>query len=219
MSSFEPLLAIMHPRNIPECIHAFERLDVRRAWLSRFTEYELQSVIASIVDDDGIAFSHLAIVSDDCVVTQDALEAVFGLARSHDVATGYCRLATGHPSVNLTRRPLMGDTPSAGAYDFYTYDEVAGYDSEVVPTGFAGFAVTIMPREMWKRYPFQVFGGEASPHASDFALSIRLRDAGVPIVAARSGYVEHVKSVVNTTDRLPGRELLVGVEPARVEVE
>lgn len=217
--SFDPLLAIMHPRNIPECVHAFERLDVRRAWLSRFTEYELQSVIASIVGDESIAFTHLALVSDDCIVTPDALAAVFEVARSHDVATGYCRLATGHPRVNLTRRPLMGDTPSAGAYDFYSFDEVAGYDSEVVPTGFAGFAVTVMPREMWRRYPFQVFGGEASPHASDFALSIRLRDAGVPIVAARSGYVEHVKAVVNTTDRTIGRELLVGVEPSRVEVE
>lgn len=217
--SFEPLLAIMHPRNIPECVHSLERLDVRRAWLSRFTEYELESVIASIVADESIAFTHLALVSDDCVVTQDALGAVLELARSHDVATGYCRLATGHPSVNLTRRELMGDTPSAGAYDFYTFDEVAGYESEVVPTGFVGFAVTVMPREMWRRFPFQVFGGEASPHASDFALSMRLRDAGVPMVAARSGYVEHQKAEWNTTDRLPGRELLVGVEPARVEVE
>jgi GT2 family glycosyltransferase len=216
--TFDPVLAIMNPRNITECVHAFERLDVRRAWLSRYTEAELRSVIASIVDDEAIPFSHLAIVADDCIVEQDALDAVFELARSQKVATGYCRLASGHPRVNVTRRPVIGDTPSPGAYDFYKLDEVRSWPREAVPTGFVGFAITVMPREMWRRFPFGVFAPEAGGHASDFHLSARLRDAGVPMRAAREGYIEHVKTEWNMRDHAPGRELLVGREPARVVV-
>lgn len=216
---FDPLLAVMNPRAIPECIHAFERLDVRRAWLQRYTEAELVPVIASLVADESIPFTHLALVADDCIVQPDALAAVFELAQVRPVATGYCRLATGHPKVNITRRPIMGDTPSAGAYDFYDFDAVAGWPRHEVPTGFVGFAVTVMPREVWARFPFGVFAPEGGGHASDFHLSRRLRDAGVPMVAARDGYVEHVKSEWNRRDDYPGRELLIGREPARVVVD
>lgn len=216
---FDPLLAIMNPRNIPDCVHAFERLDVRRAWLQRYTESELCAVIASLVDDDSIAFSHLALVADDCVVEQDALDAVFALAHDFPVVTGYCRLASGHPKVNLTRRPIMGDVPSVGAYDFHSFDDVRGWPSEVVPTGFVGFAVTLMSRESWRRFPFGVFGADTGGHASDFHLSARLRDSGVPMVAAREGYIEHIKQEWNKLDETPGRTLRVGMEPARVEVE
>ena len=216
---FDPLLAIMNPRNIPECVHAFERLDVRRAWLQRYTEAELRSVLASIVNDEAIAFSHLALVADDCIVEQDALDAVFALHSHYPVATGYCRLASGHPKVNLTRRPIMGDTPSAGAYDFYDFDEVREATRPEVSTGFVGFAVTLMSRESWRRFPFDVYGPETGGHASDFHLSRRLRDSGVPMIAARDGYVEHQKTEWNMTDHHPQRVSLVGHEAARVVVD
>jgi hypothetical protein len=48
---------------------------------------------------------------------------------------------------------------------------------------------------------------------------MRLRDAGVPMVAAREGMVGHLKKRWNTVDNTPGRELLVGKQPAGVEVE
>lgn len=219
MSTFDPLLAVMNPRRIPECIASLERLDIRRAWLQRYTEWELQSVIASIVDDEAIAFSHMALVADDCIVSQDALDAVLALARDYPVVTGYCRLAEGNPLVNITTRPLMGDEPTPFAYDFYRLEDVLAWPREVVPTGFVGFAVTCMSREMWRRFPFGVYGHEGESWSSDFHLSRRLRDAGVPMVAAREGFVVHVKHEWNARDNTPGRELLIGREPARVEVE
>jgi hypothetical protein len=39
------------------------------------------------------------------------------------------------------------------------------------------------------------------------------------MVAAREGLVGHLKKQWNTLDNTPGRELLVGKEPAGVEVE
>lgn len=222
-SGFAPLLAIMNPRQIPECIAAFKKLEVRKAWLQNYTEWQLIEVIASIVRDESINFTHLCLVSDDCVVGQQALDAVLGIAeQSWDhlpVVTGYCRLDSTHPEVNITRRPLMGDVPTAGAYDFYRYDDVVTWPQTFLPTGFVGFALTCMSREMWRRFPFGVFGSEQQAWSSDFHLSMRLRDAGIPMVAARDGYVEHVKETWNQLDRAPEKRLLIGEEPAGVEIE
>jgi len=119
---FDPLLAVMNPRRIPECMASLEALPIRRAWLQRYTEWELQSVIASIVEDEAIHFTHLGLVSDDVIVSPEALAAVLDVARVHDVATGYCRLDSTHPLVNVTKRPVTFTEPSVEAYHFYSHD-------------------------------------------------------------------------------------------------
>lgn len=215
----KPLLVIMNPRQIPECMDAFRALEVRRAWLSNYTEWELVSVMDSLVRDEAIDFTHLVLCADDCVVSQAALDAVLNVAQGQDVVTGYCRLDHQHPEVNITRRPLMGDVPVPGAYDFYRYDQVTTHEAEVLPTGFVGFALTCMTREMWREFPFGVFGGAQQSWSSDFHLSMRLRDAGVPMVAARDGYVLHVKEQWQRLDQAYEKRLLVGEEPAGVVVE
>ena len=219
MSAFDPILAIMNPRQIPECMQSLRALEVRKAWLQNYTEWQLQEVIDSIVRDESIHFTHLCLVADDCIVGQDALDAVMRHAPEHDVVTGYCRLDWSHPLVNITKRPVHGDKPSAGAYDFYALDEVQAWPRQIVPTGFVGFALTCMSREMWRAFPFRVFGTQSRSYSSDFHLSARLRDAGVPMVAVRDGLVGHYKRQWNTLDDTPGRELLVGREPAGVELE
>ena len=216
---FDPLLAVMNPRRIPECIASLEALDVRKAWLSNYTEWELQEVIHALVLDRQVPFTHLLLVADDCIVTQQALDAVLELAQEHPVATGYCRLDWSHPLVNITKRPLHGHKPVVGAYDFYTLEEVQEWTEPVVPTGFVGFALTCMSRSMWSEFPFGAFGGAHQAWSSDFHLSMRLRDAGVPMVAAREGLVGHLKREWNKLDKTPGRELLVGKEPAGVRFD
>lgn len=215
--TFDPLLAIMNPRDIPDAVDAFARLNVRRAWLQGYTEWELAEVVRSIVDDDGIPFTHMVVAADDLVVTQHALDAVLELAREgHPVVTGWCRLDATHPLANITAGPLVGDEPSPGAYRFRTFRQVAGYELPVVPTGFVGFALTCMPRDLWRQFPFGAFGGPSQSWASDFHLSRRLRDAGVPMVAARDGYCEHLKERWLELDRDPRKRLLVGERPAQV---
>lgn len=218
MSEFDPLLAVMNPRRIPECIASLEALDVRKVWLSNFTEWQLQEQMAELVGS-WLPFSHLILVADDCIVTQQALDAVLAHAPEHPVVTGYCRLDWSHPLVNITRRPVHGDVPSAGAYDFYALDEVQAWPEATGPTGFVGFALTCMSREMWREFPFQVFGTESRSYASDFNLSMRLRDAGVPMVAVRDGLVGHFKKQWNTLDSTPGRELRIGIDPAGVRFD
>ena len=221
-----PLLIIANPRQIPECIEAFRALDVRRAWLSNYTEWELVAVMDSIMRDQSIFFSHAILCADDCVVSQGALDAVLAgaeteHAKEHDAAvTGYCRLDHQHPEVNITRRPLMGDVPVPGAYDFWRYDDVQEWpDPGLAGTGFVGFALTCMSRARWLQFPFGVFGGPQQSWSSDFHLSARLRDAGVEMTAARDGYVTHVKEQWQRLDTAHEKRLLIGEEPAGVVVE
>ena len=214
---FDPLLAIMNPRDIPDAVAAFRALDVRRAWLQGYTEWQLVDVIRSLVDDPDIPFSHLVLVADDVVVRQPALDAVLEQARmGRPVVTGWCRLDATHPLVNITDGPLVGDTPTPGAYNFRRFAEVVADPSPAIRTGFVGFALTCMPRAMWQRFPFGAFGGPSCSWSSDFHLSIRLRDAGVPMVAARDGGTEHLKERWQKLDTAPEKRLLVGERPAQV---
>lgn len=219
MTDIDPILFVMNPRHIDECVASLAALDIRRAWLQNWTEWQLQDVIRDLVADPDLAFSHMILCADDVVVTQGAIDAVIAHADDHDVVTGYCRLDSGHPLVNITRRPLMGSIPSAGAYDFWSYADAAAYPDPVIPTGFVGFALTCMSRDMWTRFPFGAFGAATQSWSSDFHLSMRLRDAGVPMVAARAAYVEHVKERWNQLDTEPRKSLRIGTHPPAVVVE
>ena len=215
LPTFRPLLAVMNPRRIPVCLDSIAALDISRVWLKNMSEWDLVPRIAAIVADDAgpVDFTHLMLVSDDCEVSQDALGAVLELGAFHRVATGYCKLDATHDLVNITDKPITGDVPRVDAYSFRTWQAAHTWPSETIPTGFVGMALTCMSRDMWRSFPFGVFGNERRSYASDFHLSRRLRDAGVPMWAARDGEVLHHKTVWNETADHP---LLIGQEPAAV---
>lgn len=202
----------MNARRIPECIEGFEALDCDVAWMTGYTDAELGPVHQQIVAST--AYGAYVVVSDDCVVTQAALDAVVALLEAgHPAATGWCKLTQASPLANLCHRPLIGDEPKVSAYPFYRARDVHAYEGEIVPTHFMGFALTGMPRELWERFPYGAYTERrASGYSSDFHLCARLRDAGVPMVAARDGYVEHLKV---TGRKPPSHRVLVGeVEPS-----
>lgn len=216
-----PLLLVLNPRDIRECVESIARLPVDKAWLRSYTEEELSRVIPEVVRDADAAYDYFLIVPDDCVVTPGALAAVLEQAEANPVVTGFTRLDATHPMVNLTTRPLIGDVPVPGAYDFHSYADVMAHDGPTIATGFVGFALTGMSRELWERFPFRARGVGPTACCSDFDLSVRLRDAGIPMVAATGGYVEHVKITWGERDcgKDPRKRLLIGERPQGVIYE
>lgn len=192
-----------------------------KAWLRSYTEEELGRVIPEVVSDAGSSYDYFLIVPDDCVVSPGALAAVLAQAEAHPVVSGFTRLDATHPMVNLTTRPLIGDEPVPGAYDFYSYADVMAHDGPVIDTGFVGFALTGMSRDLWQRFPFRARGCGPTACCSDFDLSVRLRDAGIPMIAATGGYVEHVKITWGERDcgKDPRKRLLIGERPQEVIYE
>lgn len=209
----KPLLLVLNPRRIIECVDAIAALPIDRVWLQNYTESELSDVIPGVI----AACDHdvIGVLSDDAAPTAEALAAVLDLWTPGGVITGYCNLDSDSPLVNLSSEPLATCSPTTTAYTFPTREWVEAWPEPRVPTYFAGHCLTFMGRDDWARFPWACHGGPPG-YASDLMLSWRLQEAGVPIVAARDGFVRHVKARWNYVDDTPGRELLVGKEPARV---
>lgn len=186
-----PLLVILNPRRIPRALEAFDALEVDRAYLTGYTESELVPVIAELIENS--EHSHYLAVSDDGIVGQSALAAVLRLLDcGYPVVTGWSNLDCIEAKVNLQRTPLTKPVPDGVAtWDLYHWAEVMSYPQEAVPTYFAGMCLTGMSRSLWRRFPFGVYGEPGA--SSDYHLSWRLQHAGVPIVAAREGFVFHLK--------------------------
>lgn len=212
-----PLLCIMNARAIPECLASYEKLNIDLAWMSGFTDAQLGPVHRAIVASTD--YDAYLVVSDDCIVTQAALDAVLqALEAGHPAATGWCKLHTRSQDANLCRRPLIGDTPNRNAYPFYKARQVRSDPRAIIPTHFMGFALTGMTRELWERFPYGAFTEiRETGYASDFHLCIRLRDAGIPMVAARAGYVEHLKEI--TRAKPASHRLLIGEMKPEVRIE
>jgi hypothetical protein len=183
-------LIIMNPRTIPECIRAFDELQIPQIRIIGHTEQQIQEeAFPEILEYD---FDWFWLVSDDALVRPQALDAVRKTAHlGHPVVTGYSQRSHEDWTVNLTRAPLAEPHPSVDAYDFFQFYEVVGHPDEVVPTWFTGMSLTGMPHAMWERFPFQCFGGSTGGYASDFSLSTRLQEADIPIVAAREAFCYH----------------------------
>ena len=213
----KPLLVILNPRRIDECIRSFQALDIARAWLTGYTESELEEVFPRVVEDT--AYSHYVVVSDDVVATQAALDAVLRLLDQHPVVTGYCNLTEGDKHVNLAPAPLPGPEPTTVGCGWYREDEIASWAADPVPTYFAGMSFTGMSREMWRRFPFRAVGS-GSGCCSDWHNSWRLADAGIPIVAPKEGWIRHLKRPWSDPDLdNPQKLLLIGQIKPEVRLE
>lgn len=215
----KPLLLVLNPRRIPECIEAIEALKVDKAWLTGYTETQLEEAIPEVLaqtDHDPIL-----VLSDDTVPTQEALDAVLDQWAAENsirptVVTGYCNLDVTSQYVNVTRRPFTTRHSTVDAYDFYSYAEMGDQHPDIpVRTWFAGMCLTCMSRDLWERFPFQTY----QERSSDFALSLRLQEADIPILAPPKAMVWHVKERWNYLDQAPDRRLVVGEIPAETRLD
>jgi len=210
-----PLLVVLNPRNITECMDAFRALDIPKAWMTGYREYDLVVPMADLVNVTD--YSHYIVISDDAVVRQPALNAVLALLEDgHPVATGWSNLDCVEAKVNLQRTPLQSPVPLVTGWDLYHFAEVMGYPEPVVPTFFGGMCLTGMSRELWQRFPFNCYGRPGG--GSDYHLCWRLQEAGVPIAAAREGFVFHVKERWAEGDLDPKKRLLVGMVSPSVTI-
>lgn len=205
-----PLLLVLNPRRISESLLTISALHIDQAWLTGYSEHELQAVIPTLVEQQHQR-THFIVLSDDTIPTQPALNRVLDLLEAGaPVATGYCNLDTSQDTrVNTTRSPLKRDTPSLDAYDFHTQPEIDAYPDPVFRTWFTGMALTAMTRSMWQRFPFKAYLPPGN--ASDFNLSHRLQMNQIPIWSHREARIHHIKDRVNYLDTDPRKQLLLGV--------
>lgn len=197
---------VMNPRAIDECLRSISGLEVDKAWLIGYTEAELVEAVPEVIART--QYDRYVMVSDDVVVTPGALAAVVEAA-----GAGYLEqfgdgrpprpvdpVVTGWTNLDMTDRGLRMTSVTSAPFTAYesTADQYKWTPMSDVVTGpplretwFAGMCLTSMSREQWLRFPFGTYHGQG--FSSDFDLSWRLQQAGVPVYAVRDAGVFHVK--------------------------
>lgn len=191
MSAPSHLLMVMNPRAIDECVRSIAGLEVPKAWLTGFTELELEVVVPQVVADTD--YDRYVMVSDDVVVTPRAFEVVREAARGDAVVTGWTNLDMtpgGLRMTSVTDRPFTAYESVAEQFNWTPMRDIVCGPPERL-TWFAGMCLTSMSREQWLRFPFGTFNGQG--FSSDLDLSWRLQQAGVPVMALRDAGVFHEK--------------------------
>lgn len=171
---------------------SIDALPLPRVYLRGMTERTIEDLwphVLSAVEETGASWVWM--VSDDVIVRRHVLSALRQHRRRHPVVTGYSQRTHADWTVNLTWSPLRGDAPSEASYDFLSYRQVVAHPRPTLDTWFAGMSMTGMSVEMWREFPFACFGWPG--WGSDFALSKRLQDAGIPIVAVREALCYHYR--------------------------
>src|SRR5690606_38335219 len=150
------LLFVMNARAIDEALDSYRRLNVDLCWATGFTVSELVPVHRDVVHSTD--YDVILNISDDCVVTQEALDAVLAqFAAGYPAATGWCRLNTDSELVNLCHEPLRGNIPRLRNYSFYRRDEVVNWPDEIVPTHLMGMSLKGLRRELWREFPYDCY--------------------------------------------------------------
>lgn len=201
----KPLLMIMNPRKIPQCMSALEALDIDKVWLKNWTERELVSVIAEVIQSTD--HDVIGLVSDDAIPPGTSLDLILSAFEPSAVYTGYCNMEENTPEVNLSRTPLIvKEQASIDCYDFPTRDELDSHEG-LYRSFFTGFAMTFMSREMWLKYPFDCIGDPG--YQSDYSLSCRLQNDAVDIWAVPGAFMPHLR-LAESTKHLEGGTVMVG---------
>jgi hypothetical protein len=208
-------LLVLNPRWIPGCIDAIRNLNLPTCWLSYMNEAYAADAANEVIRTTD--YDRYLILSDDTLPTREALDLILNTADDgFPVVTGYCNLDEGEYQdiVNLTTNKLPPPPAGSDSYHFMTRSQAEQGHKTVIPTTFAGLALTLTSRDHWLNHPLQVeptTGGQM-----DYDLCYRLAQTGIPIVAPVGAYVHHVKERWCHMDRNPEKRLLVGKRPPKV---
>jgi len=182
------LLVILNPREIESCLRSYEELDIDQLFLKRMTEIEIGERWKEVMEL-AKGYDWLWIQSDDGIVRQHALDAVrfIRTTNMYECVTGYSNLTVHASVVNMSMAPLPDFPTPAWQRTWMSLSSVMTWPTWVINTQFAGFALTGMSLELWKRYPY-------NPDLSaDFNLSRRLKASKIKIAGVRDALVWHLK--------------------------
>ena len=190
-------LLIMHPREIPKVVISLKKINLPKVW---FRGYDLKGVTSAMHDYiKANNFDYYIIVSDDVIVTQEAVDIVVENLPKYKVFTGYCNLYQGSTDVNLCKEPLTlqnGKFPIIEDYLWMSQQEVNEYN-DVFKTHLIAMSLTGMSRDMWLKYPPGCYVNDGprgrSYCSSDHNLSYRLGSDSVEMWTHPKCFVEHLK--------------------------
>jgi hypothetical protein len=147
------------------------------------------------------SFDNYFLISDDAIVTNEALNKVVELLGKVEVATGWCQISKNYPYANLSTKPLtkqQGRAVKMSNYTCPTVQEVLN-GPEIGITYFTGFCFTGMRKHLWLKCPLHP--NEVSGTQQDFELSWDLQNLGITIHYHRDSYIDHLRETLSADMR------------------
>lgn len=207
------LLIILKVREIEHVLASYRNYKMNRVFIAGYKESELEDlgIFSSVIQEASQkGYTHISVISDDGLITDKAFDKVLEMAKENPVVTAFCKIDKNTTLVNLSKSPLIQPQPyDLQDYNLFDYSELPADTN--IRTYFTGMALTTMPIELWKMFPFQCYRVAHSPngYASDYHLSKRLQDAGIPIYTHKDTEVIHEKERHSTNI---GQELFIGLQ-------
>lgn len=180
------LVFIPSPRDIPEFNDAVSKIKYDKLWIKYYPQEEAYNRARDWFLDHK-QFSHLCILPDDLLMTQEDFDILFKDAQQYDVISGWCRNTikqtswyVGPPETEETAASnvsfiLPPDPPMLGdynGYQFITLNDIGIMTDnvDIVKIKFAGFPPTVISRKVVEQIPFRTSAGCCSD--SCFCLDI-----------------------------------------------
>ena len=192
-----PLLVIWTARKIPTCHMHFRALrGIDKLWIYGHTECELAAALPAFLLEHS-QYTHVTLVPDDGIVSQQALDSVLHTARAHDrhAAGGWSNCDFTHHYTNIGLTELAASKPSSMS-DYghlLSIDELAEREHPF-RAQFCGHTLFTMPRDLWLHEATRLSPIMPEPgYASDYAQCKRLREAGIELWIDPLAFVGHLK--------------------------
>lgn len=192
-----PLLVILNPREIPEVMVALRALTIPKVWISFYREdiavgQRLPEVIAAAKEK---GYTHIVLVSDDGLVTQETLDRVLAFPPEVRACSGWVNLDAHRISSNISQIELhwYNQPTDPGQYYLIPEETMRGL-TEPFKATFSGFALLRMPVETWEEVALQNCSWTS---CTDFYTYMRLSEMGVELWVDPKAFFFHLKKLPN----------------------
>jgi hypothetical protein len=200
-----PIIMITRVRNLKESLNSINALPYPKVWVEYHTEKEIAEKFPSIIKEaKRRKYTHLAIFSDDGVISPESTEIIFDAAKFIPVSCGWCNMDAG-PLSNISKSPLRDVNPTTNSYDLFTITEILSHPDYSIRTWFSGASMHTMRLDLWVRHPYMCYRPVDSTikdykgHSSDYHLCIRLQNANVPIFAMKDSRIKHIRKDIRNS--------------------
>ena len=160
----KPLVFIPSPRDLPEFKEAADKIKLDKLWV-KYYEQELAYVLARnhFLNDE--TYSHLIILPDDLLCTQEQIEQLI----YHDlsVVSGWCNVDKVHDDTEISLA-LPPNPPARGKHEEFQFIKISeaeylrdrnGGSGRLLPVSFSGFAPACIHRYVVEKIPFRASSG------------------------------------------------------------
>ena len=208
-----PLLVIFKVRDLPEFYESIEILttNIDKLYVEYYPQMEAYDHARYFFLGHKI-YTHMIILPDDLVVTQNDIDVLLDNAKNYDVIGGWCNVDNtdfkDYACISMSLPPNPPYTGKTAGYKFKTIQSLINQQG-IIQVMHQGWAPCIINREVIKQIPFRSSRG----CCMDSTFSLDLYENGIKQYVNLAVRTKHLK-----INDVGGHEILVGKRPQNIRL-